>query len=384
MEIKLEKKRLEDFRSGELVEEYQYKCFKPNFINMDWSYSDSKINNLLEDANKILGEINAFSYLIPNIDLFIKMHIMKEANTSSKIEGTKTEMDEVLMKEDEISPEKRDDWEEVHRYVDAINETIKLLDKYPLTINTIIRKAHKILLNTGRGENKSPGEIRSSQNWIGGTSPGNAMFVPPHERYLRDLICDLDNFINENNSLPNLIKIAMIHYQFETLHPFQDGNGRVGRLLITLYLVSKNILTKPSLYLSYYLEKNRTEYYSLLTKVREENDIVSWINFFLKGVIGTGKNTIESFIGIIELQKDLNILIHSFGTRAEKVSKIIELFYDSPIIGVKEIVEKTQIPDKTVRNIFKELEERGIIKEITKTGRNKLYVLERYLNLFMK
>lgn len=379
----MEKNTLENFKAGELKKEYQYSCFKPNPINIEWSYSDSGINILLENANKVLGEINAFSYLIPNIDLFVKMHIMKEANTSSKIEGTKTEMDEVLMKEEEISPEKRDDWEEVHKYIDAINETIKLLDDYPLTINTIIRKAHSILLSTGRGVKKLPGEIRTSQNWIGGSSPGNAKFVPPHERYLLDLIADLDEFINDNNSLPNLIKIAIVHYQFETLHPFLDGNGRVGRLLITLYLVSKEILIKPSLYLSYYLEKNRAKYYDSLTKVREENDLISWIKFFLEGVIFTGKNTVESFVGIIGIQRELNAIIPSFGARAEKVSKIIDIFYESPIRTVKAIVEETNIPDKTVRNIIGELEKKGIVKEIKKIGRNKLYVLDKYLKLFM-
>lgn len=379
----LEKKQLERFEAGVLVEEYKYKCFKPNKINCEWSYSDSSVNILLENANKILGEINAFSYLIPNIDLFIKMHIMKEANTSSKIEGTKTEMDEVLMKEEDISPEKRDDWEEVHRYVDAIKETIKLLDTYPITINTIIRKAHKILLSTGRGERKSPGEIRTSQNWIGGSSPSDAFFVPPHEKYLAELIRDLDEFINENETLPNLVKVAIIHYQFETLHPFLDGNGRVGRLLITLYLVSKGIITKPSLYLSHYLEKNRVEYYGLLTKIREENDIFSWIKFFLEGVIATGKDTVNSFIGIIQIQKELEEVIRSFGSRAEKVNKIINAFYDSPISNVKEIVEKTEITDKTVRNILKDLEDKKIIREITKAGRNRFYVLHKYLELFM-
>lgn len=378
----LEEKELFTFQYGILQEEYQYHCFKPSKINYNWNYSDSSINNLLEKSNKILGEINAFSYLIPNINLFIKMHIMKEANTSSKIEGTKTEIDDILMKEEEVSPEKRDDWEEVHKYIDAINETIQLLDKYPLTINTIIRKAHKILLSTGRGERKLPGEIRNSQNWIGGSTPNNASFVPPHERYLPELIKDLDDFINENESLPNLIKIAMIHYQFETLHPFLDGNGRVGRLLITLYLVSKDIIKKPSLYLSYYLEKNRDEYYKKLTNIRENNDMHGWIIFFLEGIVATGESTVESFIGIIKLQQEMNEVIHSFGSRAEKVNKIINAFYESPISSIKEITEKTKIPDKTLRNIFNELEEKKIIKEITKAGRNKLYVLEKYLSLF--
>ena len=378
----IEIKLLEEFISGTYTEEYQYKAFLPNPINEKWFWQDSEINMLLEEANRTLGEINAFSILIPNIDLFIKMHITKEANTSSKIEGTKTEMDEAIMKEEEITPERRDDWKEVHQYIEAMNGSIKLLNELPLS-NRLIRETHKILLQTVRGENKMPGDFRISQNWIGGSSLASAKFIPPHYRYIDELMGDVERFIhNESNNVPHLIKIAILHYQFETIHPFLDGNGRVGRLLITLYLVGQGILNKPALYLSDYLERNRDEYYSHLTAIREKNQIIPWIKFFLKGIISTATNAKETFIKIIQLQKDMEVKLHGFGTKSEKINTILNSFYDTPILSVKDIVTRTGIADKTTRNMIELMLEEGLIKEMTGYGRNKLFIFEKYFNLF--
>ena len=378
----IEIKLLEEFISGTYTEEYQYKAFLPNPINEKWFWQDSEINMLLEEANRKLGEINAFSILIPNIDLSIKMHITKEANTSSKIEGTKTEMDEAIMKEEEITPERRDDWKEVHQYIEAMNGSIKLLNELPLS-NRLIRETHKILLQTVRGENKMPGDFRISQNWIGGSSLASAKFIPPNYRYIDELMGDVERFIhNESNNVPHLIKIAILHYQFETIHPFLDGNGRVGRLLITLYLVGQGILNKPALYLSDYLERNRDEYYSHLTAIREKNQIIPWIKFFLKGIISTATNAKETFIKIIQLQKDMEVKLHSFGTKSEKINTILNSFYDTPILSVKDIVTRTGIADKTTRNMIELMLEEGLIKEMTGYGRNKLFIFEKYFNLF--
>ena len=378
----IEIKLLEEFISGTYTEEYQYKAFLPNPINEKWFWQDSEINMLLEEANRKLGEINAYSILIPIIDLFIKMPITKEANTSSKIEGTKTEMDEAIMKEEEITPERRDDWKEVHQYIEAMNGSIKLLNELPLS-NRLIRETHKILLQTVRGENKMPGDFRISQNWIGGSSLASAKFIPPNYRYIDELMGDVERFIhNESNNVPHLIKIAILHYQFETIHPFLDGNGRVGRLLITLYLVGQGILNKPALYLSDYLERNRDEYYSHLTAIREKNQIIPWIKFFLKGIISTATNAKETFIKIIQLQKDMEVKLHSFGTKSEKINTILNSFYDTPILSVKDIVTRTGIADKTTRNMIELMLEEGLIKEMTGYGRNKLFIFEKYFNLF--
>jgi len=373
--------KLEEFKSGTYTQEYEYKAFLPNSINSNWIWEDSKINILLDEANRKLGEINAFSYLIPNIDMFIKMHIVKEANTSSKIEGTKTEIDEAIMKEEQISPEKRDDWLEVHQYIESMNNAITMLEKLPLS-NRLIKETHKILLKTGKGENKTPGEFRKSQNWIGGRNLLEAKFIPPHNRYINDLMSDLEKFLNDKkNNVPHLIKLALIHYQFETIHPFLDGNGRVGRLLITLYLIDNEILTKPVLYLSDYLEKNRSKYYQCLTDARN-NNIIQWIKFFLQGIISTSENTKLTFIKIIELQKEMIKKSHTFGSRSEKIIKIINSFYENPILSVKELVKMTKIPDKTMRTLLNVMIEKEIIEEMTGYGRNKLFVFDKYLKLF--
>jgi Fic family protein len=374
---------IKEFIAGSFSKEFEYKAFLPNEINKNWIWDDSEINILLDEANRKIGEINAFSVLIPDIDLFIKMHIVKEANTSSKIEGTKTKFDEALMKESEILPERRDDWKEVHQYIEAMNKAIELLKELPLS-NRLIKETHKILLKTGRGKNKTPGEFRKSQNWIGGNNLATAKFIPPHNKYLDDLMSDLEKFINNfESNIPHLIKVALMHYQFETIHPFLDGNGRIGRLLITLYLVGNNILNKPALYLSDYLEKNRNEYYLNLTKVREENDLITWIKFFLKGVIITADKTKKTFIDIIELKNEMNELLHKYGSRSEKINLIINKLYEIPIMSIKEIVKATGISDKTVRNLIEIMEKDFIIKEITGHERNKMYVLEKYLKIFL-
>lgn len=372
--------KLEEFKAGKYTQEYKYKAFLPNSINSNWIWEDSEINILLDEANRKLGEINAFSYLIPDIDMFIKMHIVKEANTSSKIEGTKTEIDDAVMKVEQISPEKKDDWLEVHQYIDSMNNAILMLEKLPLS-NRLIRETHKILLSTGRGENKTPGGFRKSQNWIGGRNLTEANFIPPHNRYINELMSDLEKFINENNNVPHLVKIALMHYQFETIHPFLDGNGRVGRLLITLYLIANKILTKPALYLSDYLERNRAEYYHYLNEARN-NKILQWIKFFLKGISVTSENTKQTFIKIIELQHEMIKLSHTFGSRSEKILKIINVFYENPILSIKELVSKTEIPDKTMRTMINLMIEKNIVKEMTGYGRNKLFIFDKYLKLF--
>ncbi|MBU0558361.1 MAG: Fic family protein, partial [Bacteroidetes bacterium] len=256
------------FKAGKYVQQFQYKSFLPELINKEWLISDPSVNSLLAEANLKLGELNAFSSIVPDVNLFIRMHIVKEATTSSRIEGTRTNIDEAMLKERDVDPERKDDWIEVQNYISAMNSAVEKLSQLPISTR-LIKQIHRTLMENSRGENKLPGEFRSSQNWIGGASIMDATFIPPQHTEINPLLSDLENFINnEVISVPHLIKIAIIHYQFETIHPFLDGNGRVGRLLITLYLVANNLLSKPTLYLSDFFENNRQLYYDNLSIAR--------------------------------------------------------------------------------------------------------------------
>lgn len=375
---------LKDFNSGELRQEYQYKSFVPSMINHTFTWDDPQINTLLEDATRALGELNAFTMIVPNVDIFIQMHITKEANTSSKIEGTKTEIDEVLLAKDQINPEKRDDWQEVRNYIDAMNNALKELDTLPIS-NRLIKNIHAILLNSVRGETKQPGEFRKSQNWIGGVNLATAYFVPPHHELVPDLMSDLEKFLhNEEIYVPHLIKIAIAHYQFETIHPFLDGNGRIGRLLIPLYLVSNGLLNKPSLYLSDFIERNKSLYYESLTFVRTQNNLTGWLKFFLTAVIETAKNGVDTFKQILTLKQELDLVIVSFGKKSQNAKALIDFLYQQPIISSADIIEPLGISKPTANLLLTDFVEKGILVEVTGLQRNKLYNFERYLRIFSK
>jgi len=238
---------IKDFKAGSKKTGYEYTYFIPETINHTYVWTDQAINELLEKASLRLGALNSFSSFVPDTDMFIMMHIFKEAVVSSRIEGTQTNLEDALVDEENIEIEKRDDWREVNNYVEAMNTAIAEMETLPLS-NRLIKNTHKILLSSARGEHKCPGQFRTSQNWIGGASLADAVFIPPAHSELAELMSDLELFLhNSEIKVPHLIKIAIAHYQFETIHPFLDGNGRIGRLLITLYLVSSGILKKPLL-----------------------------------------------------------------------------------------------------------------------------------------
>ena len=372
---------MEKFISGIYINQGYYKSFQPNFINRDWELNSMEIISLLSKADRQLGRLDMYSEYV-NIDLFIRMHIAKEATQSSKIEGTQTNMKEAFLKKEEIAKEKRDDWEEVQNYIQAMNEAVKLLHTLPFS-SRLIKETHKILLQGVRGKHKLPGKFRVSQNWIGGATINDAVFIPPVHNSIGVLMSDLEYFANnELNHIPDLLKIAIIHYQFETIHPFLDGNGRVGRLLITLYLVNKGILKQPILYLSDFFEKNRMLYYDNLMRIRTHNDITQWLKFFLTGVIETAKKGVTTFDAIMQLQKNMELKIESLGNRSGDAKKVVDYLYTQPVVEVNRVEEIIQKSNVTAYKLLDSLEKLEILKEVSGAQRNKLYVFNEYLDLF--
>jgi len=373
---------MKKYKSGEYINQGTYKSFQPEKINRQWEINDMELLNLMSQANRHLGRLDMYSEYIPNLDLFISMHVLKEATQSSKIEGTKTNIEEALLNKEDIVEEKKDDWEEIQNYISALYSTIKKLKKLPFS-SRLIKHAHKILLKGVRGKHKLPGEFRSSQNWIGGASIADAIFIPPVDNSINDYMGDLEKFAHSEEFLmPDLLRIALIHYQFETIHPFLDGNGRVGRLLITLYLVEKEILKRPILYLSDFFERNKTLYYDNLMRVRERNDITQWFKFFLVGIIETAKNSVETLDKILRLQKEIDIDLQTLGSRYNNAHIIIQQLYQHPLIDIQKTKEITNLSLPSVYKLIDDLERLNVINEITGGKRGKLYAFERYINLF--
>ena len=374
---------IQNFISGKFIEQLEYKSFSPNKINEEWIISNPAVNSLLSEANRLIGELNAFSQIIPDVDFFITMHIMKEATTSSKIEGTKTNMDEALIKDEEdINPEKRDDWGEVQNYIKAINQSIEELKKLPIS-NRLLRQTHEVLLSGVRGKNKLPGQFRNSQNWIGATLK-DAIFIPPHQTEVQELMADLEDFIhNEKINVPHLIRIGIIHYQFETIHPFLDGNGRLGRLLITLYLVSKNVLLKPSLYLSDFFEKNKAYYYDNLMIARVSNNLTQWLKFFLVGIIETSKSSIEVFKKILSLKSRLETeVLPKLGSKVNRGQQLLQILYQAPILSTKKTASILNISTSTANRLIMDFVKLGILQEYTGYKRNRKFIFREYVDLF--
>ncbi len=376
------REKMRNFKAGNYINQGTFKSFQPEIINKQWILESMELVNLLGQADRQLGRLDMYSEYIPNIDLFISMHITKEATKSSKIEGTKINIEDVLLDKEDVNEEKRNDWEEVQNYISALNLAIENLKNLPFS-SRLIRETHKTLLKGVRGKHKLPGEFRSSQNWIGGASIKDAIFIPPTFDSVNEYMSDLEKFAHsEDFYFPDLLKIALIHYQFETVHPFLDGNGRVGRLMITLYLIEKGILKKPILYLSDFFERNKTLYYDNLMRVREKDDIIQWFKFFLVGVIETAKNSIKTFDGILKLQKDVELKIQELGSRSSNAILIINYLFQRPIIDAQIAHKITKLSLPSVYKLIKELENFKILKEITGGKRGKLFVFNDYLKLF--
>ena len=376
---------IKEFKSGGYEQQYEYRSFLPTPINREWVVSDPQILTLLEETNRLLGELNGFSQLIPDVDVFIRMHITKEATTSSRIEGTQTNMEEALIGKLDVDPEKRDDWQEVHNYIQAINFSIKQMDQMPLS-NRLLRETHAVLLRGVRGTHKQPGEFRTSQNWIG-VSLNHATFIPPHHLHVPDLMSDLEKFMhNDQIHVPHLVRIALIHYQFETIHPFLDGNGRLGRLLIVLYLAGSGLLHKPALYLSDFFERHKGEYYDQLMAVRTTQKMEPWLRFFLLGMRETTALSIQVFRDILTLKERIERkYMPTFHVRRQaNAQMLMKSLYRVPVINIKMVTDLIKTQTNTAAALIDDFVKLGILRELTGQRRNRLFIFQDYVRLFKK
>lgn len=373
---------MKQYKSGQYISQGYYKSFQPSLINKQLYVDNMEVLELLSQADRELGRLDMYSKYIPNIDLFISMHVLKEATQSSKIEGTQTNIEEALLEKEDVPLDKRDDWEEVQNYTKAMEWAVNELEKLPFS-SRLIRKTHKILLQGVRGERKLPGEFRNSQNWIGGATINDAVFIPPVHTSVPELMSDIEEFLyNKEIFIPELLKIGLVHYQFETIHPFLDGNGRVGRLLIPLYLVSKGILKKPILYLSDFFEKNRKLYYENLMLVRDKSNVSQWFKFFLVGIIETAKSGITTFDNILQLQKQVETSIQKLGSRAANAKKVVDYLYNHPMINAEKVSEVAGISMPSAYKLIVDLEKLEILREVTGSQRGRVYLFDDYLKLF--
>lgn len=379
-------------KAGRHTSHESYKTFQPRLLSEPTDIIDDQVSILLADAMRYLGELNAYSQLVPDIDYFIRMHIAKEATTSSKIEGTKTNLADVIQDDDqslaELNSEQRDDLEEVQNYIRAVNSAVEKLHKLPLATR-LICETHEILLSGVRGFTRAPGQIRKTQNWIGGGGDiSTAAFVPPSPETIGDLLSDLEVYWhNDTLNVPVLVKIALCHYQFETIHPFLDGNGRTGRLLIGLQLIDSEILTKPALYISDYLERNRASYYDSLDRVRTSGDYTQWVKFFLYGVVETAKDAKETLQAIVKLKETYTSHIHASSLsrpRQEKALSLITTMYGQPIMTIRQIQDELGSSWQTANDLAVYLKDLGILSEITGDAKNRKFALIDYFDLFNK
>jgi Fic family protein len=335
----------------------------------------------LERATLALGRLDSITLLLPDPNIFLYAYVRREAVLSSQIEGTQSSLADLLLFElEEVPGVPFDDVLEVSGYVASLEHGMtRIRDGFPLS-NRLIREMHSILLSRGRGSDKLPGEFRRSQNWIGGTRPGNAHFVPPPPLHVEDCMAALEKFIHDEHSpYPVLVKAALVHVQFETIHPFLDGNGRIGRLLIAFILHHGGVLSKPLLYLSLYFKQNRPEYYRLLDLIRSEGDWEAWVDFFLEGVEDTASNAVQTAQRLVTLFKEDAGRVQSLGRTTARVLQVFTALTERPITTLNDLCERTGVSFPTATKAIEKLMSLGIVKERTGGRRNRVFVYERYL-----
>ena len=366
--------------SGELM----YRSFVPNPLppNPELSF-DETFSNLLAKAKSAVAKLDAVSTRLPSVSLFVSMYVRKEALLSSQIEGTQATLDDIL--DPNLETNTNQNIAEVINYIKATDFAAERLKTLPLC-NRLLLETHEVLMQGIRGGEKNPGEFRRSQNWIGsqGSSIKTARYIPPNPEDMVEAMSDLEKYINEADTTDPLIKTSLIHYQFETIHPFLDGNGRIGRLMINLFLKEAGLLSLPTLYISFFLKRNRIEYYDRLTEVREKGDFEQWVKFFLQAIYESAEDAVDSIDRLSELHDRNSRLLLENETAAKAVAKIFEYLENKPIIDIKKTAAELKMAYNTVSSAVKKLEAIGIIKQVCDTRRRRTFAYEEYLSILRK
>lgn len=375
-------------RSGTFINQLEgvlrYKAFIPNNLPFDINI-DPELQTLLSKADLALGRLDGVADILPKdiIDFFILMYVRKEATLSSQIEGTQATFIDVLKAEAKIEDlETHKDVDEVLNYIAAMNYGLERLDQIPLSLR-LIKEIHGILLRGVRGEWKTPGEFRSSQNWIGGVDLQTAKFIPPPHTEAISLMANLEEYMHDNSLIPILIKTGLIHAQFETIHPFLDGNGRIGRLLITFYLCQQGILRKQLLYLSAFFKDHRQDYYEKLNRYRKDDAIEEWLKFFMEGVIETSEKAVETARKIIKLRDDHLNKVAGIGKSSERGIKLLNALYRTPIVRIKDVERIVSLSNPNALLLVERFVKLRILHELTGQKRNRVFSYQDYINLFI-
>lgn len=366
---------------NQLQGKLQYKAFVPNPLPFEVQM-DVDLQNLLSKADLAMGRLDSVAEMLPNVDFFILMYVRKEATLSSQIEGTRATFEDVLKAEARIEDAAiHEDVDEVLNYITAMNYGIERLKELPLSLR-LIREIHEKLLQGVRGEHKHPGEFRTSQNWVGGASLQTAVFIPPPQTEVMKLMGNLEEYLHDTTPAPILIKTGIIHAQFETIHPFLDGNGRIGRLLIAFYLYQQGMLRKPLLYISDFFRTHRQAYYDKLNDFREKDDIEGWLKFFLEGIITTSDKAVETTRKTIKLREYHVARVTRLGRSAEKGMLLLDSLYRTPIVRVKDVEQITSLSNPNALTLVSKFVSLGVLKETTGNKRNRVYSYSDYIALF--
>ena len=367
-----------------MSEEATYKSFRPTPLppNPELVIGSDMVKKLVE-ANRALMKLDTATKYIPDVKLYILMYVRKEALISSQIEGTQCTLDDIL--DPYIDSNKNFDTEEVINYISACQYAIGRLDTLPLC-NRLLREIHERLINGLRGSDKNPGEFRKSQNWIGAAncSLKDARFIPPNVDDMNEAMSDLEKYMNEGDDYDPLIRIALIHYQFETIHPFLDGNGRVGRLLILLYLIEQGIISEPIIYISYFLKKNQIEYYDRITEVRQSGNYEQWVSFFLEAVSAAAKDSMTTIEELRDLHEKNVARLPKTNRKNDNVKRFFDYIEQHPIIDIRKTSEALELSYNTVSTIVNKLVQIGILKDTTNYSRNRVFVYQEYISILKR